>query len=123
MIEFLVLIILVIAFCFMVYPIVTVPTFLINVGLFAIIAIRANIDLHENKMHLYYLWGAFFTAVIIVARDFGFLRPVFDFFFSSKILYITQVVIILFLLSHLSMFCHHLFKIVFKKAKNPNHSV
>ena len=122
MIEFIVIIILIIAFAFLLYPIVTIPIFFINVSLFVIIALRAKTDLKENKMHVYYLWAAFLIAIMFAAREYGFLSRLFIFLFNNRILYYTQAVIFIFILAHLIGFTDHSIK-SFKKDLKSRKSV
>ena len=109
MIEFIVLLIMIVVFVFLISSIMFIPTFLINVGLILIIALRARVDLRENKMYVYYIWAMFFTAVMLVANQYGFLSKVSGFLFGNKILYFTQAIIMLFIFAHLSIFLHTLF--------------
>jgi hypothetical protein len=106
MIEFFALLIIIIAFVYLLYPIVTIPTFLINVSLFIIIALRARIDLKENKMHIYYLWASFLTVILFVAKEYGFMARISDFLFGNKILLYTQAVIAIFIIAHLIGLIH-----------------
>jgi len=99
-----------------------IPTFLINVGLILIIALRARVDLRENRMHLYYMWGMFLTVVMFVAKEYGFLKVISDFLFGNKVLYFTQALILLFILAHLSAFVHSLFIQFRKDMKKRNGS-
>ena len=121
--EFYVLIILIIAFAFLVYPLITVASFFINISLFIIIAIRARIDLKDNKMQVYYLIAAFVTALLFVVREYGFLGIIFDFLFNQKILYYTQAVIILFILAHIIGLSHSYLKRFLKDLKKSKSSV
>ncbi|MFH1641992.1 MAG: hypothetical protein ABIC04_03765 [Nanoarchaeota archaeon] len=109
MIEFIVLLILIITFAFLLYPIITIPTFLINVSLMIIIAIRVKADIKENQMQIYYAFSAFLTAVILVAKEYGFLKIVSDFLFDNLILYYTQALIILLICAHLVALSHNTF--------------
>jgi len=109
MLEFIVLLILIVVFAFLISSIIFIPTFLINVGLILIIVLRLRVDLRENKMHVYYIWGAFLTAVMLVANEYGFLKVMSDFLFGNKVLYFTQAIILMFILAHLSAFIHSLF--------------
>ncbi|MFH2027504.1 MAG: hypothetical protein ABIJ08_00045 [Nanoarchaeota archaeon] len=107
MIEFAVTLVLIIAFIFLIYPIISIPTFLINVSLIIIVALRVKVDLKENKMHAYYMWSAFITAIILVAKEYGFLKIIFDLLFKNLILDYTQAILLIFMIAHLIGISRH----------------
>ncbi|HLC96955.1 MAG TPA: hypothetical protein VJH97_06565 [Candidatus Nanoarchaeia archaeon] len=121
MIEFAVLIVLIIAFAFLAQSLISTPALLVNIGLLVIVALRARVDLRENKMHVYYLIGAFLTVFILVQADLGILMRLFDFLFGNLVLSLTQAVIVIFIMAHLTAFVHHIYlklKIGLKKPQS-----
>ncbi len=118
MIGFIVLLILVMTIAYLGYPIVSVPTFLINVSLILIIACRSRIDLKENNMHAYYMAAAAFAVMFFIAREYGFMRAFSDFLFNSRILYYTQAAIVIFIFAHISAIVHAAFRQFLKDMKS-----
>ena len=115
--EFYVLIILIIAFIYLIYSFISVPLFLINLTIIILVAIAVGKELKERKKHIYYLIAAFLTALFFIFRDYGFLTKFSQIMKQHYILEYTYAIIVLFIFAQLVQFIHEYYEKLKKDIK------
>ena len=106
MLEFYVLIILIIAFAYLIYSFISVPLFLINVTIIILVAMAISREIKERKKHIYYLIAAFLTALTFIFRDKTVLSKISRIMNQHYILEYTYAIILIFIFAQLVQFLH-----------------
>jgi len=116
--EFYAIIILIVVFAGLIYQIVSLPLFFINLTIIILVALAVSRDIKERKRQQYYLIAAILTTIFFIFRDSKLISVISRLANSFYILEYTYAIIILFLFAQLIAFLHPIIDDIIKKKKN-----
>lgn len=117
MIEYIMAILLIVFVIFLLFPLLSsLPAFLINFFILALLAFRIPGDIKKRGLYPFYLLSTLFTTIIFIS--YPYLSSFFSFLHTILLLNVTIATLLIFLLAH----GFHLLVGLFPSSKKDSHT-